>query len=73
MISDEILRTILLQLTDEKEHIYLNSKILNTWKQDNDYTIVFENMRPNCISYIIDKEQVKKQIRIEKLNNIINK
>ena len=73
MISGEILRNVLLMQVDEKEHIYIKSKIIDTWEQDNEYSIVFEIMRPNCISYMVDKEQVKKYIRLEKLKNIINK
>ena len=72
MINNEILRTILLQTIDEKEHIYLNSKIIDSWESEDDYSIIFENMRPNCFLYMIDKEQVKKHIRLEKLKNIIN-
>ena len=67
---NEILRTVLLKNISEKEHIYINSKIIDAWEQDNDFVIVFENMRPNCISYMINKEQVDKYIRIEKLKKL---
>ena len=69
--NEEFLREILIKNLDEKEYVYIKSKIINSWEQDNDYVLIFENMSPMCISYMIDKEEVKKEIRIRKLKKIL--
>jgi len=69
--NEEFLREILIKNLDEKEYVYIKSKIINSWEQDNDYVLIFESMSPMCISYMIDKEEVKKEIRIRKLKKIL--
>jgi len=69
---EEIIRKILLDNIYEKEHEYIKSKITNSWFDDENYVIVFEEMSPNCISYYIDKDEVENAIRKNKIKKLID-
>jgi len=68
---EEFIRSIFLEKLDESEHIFINSKIIKSWKQDDNYVLVFENMRPNCISYLLEKKHFEIEIRKRKINKLI--
>ena len=68
---EDLIVNIFIKNMKEDEYPYIKSNVINSWKQDNDYIIIFENMRPNCMSYMIDIEEVKKEIRLRKIKNLI--
>lgn len=71
--KQEILRNILLKELDKKEYIYIETDIIDSWEHYDEYALVFKNMRPNCISYLIEKESYEQEIRLLKLERILEK
>ena len=68
---EELLRSILLKNISDNDYVHVKSKITNSWLDDDDYVIIFESMRPNSISYYIDKEDVEQEIRKIKIKKIL--
>jgi len=69
---EETIRKMLLDNIYEEDHDYINSKIINSWDEVDYYLIVFEEMRPNCVSYYLDKDEVENAIRKNKIKKLID-
>jgi len=68
---EDLIVSIFLRNMDEKEYPYIKSDVINSWDQGDDYIIIFENMKPNCISYMINKKEFIKDIRLRKIDKLI--